>query len=145
VLRPYGIAAHRKGRLALNTEFEFTLPLGYVDVPGSADVHRQGRMRLATALDEIESVAHTRVQENDAYLPIVLLSRVITQLGSLSQITPTVVERLFAADLAYLEDLYLQLNSYEGMVVRAVCPHCNSEMHLKIAPPQDAERTTVEG
>ena len=98
-------------------------------------------MRRATALDEIESVANPRVQENEAYLPIVLLSRVITQLGTLSRVTPAVIERLFAADLAYLEDLYMQLNRYEGMVVRAICPHCSSELHLRIAPPEDTERT----
>lgn len=140
-----------KGRLALKTEFEFTLPLGYVDEADDGEGHRPGRvqrlgrMRRATALDEIESVAHPRVQANEAYLPIVLLSRVITQLGTIAPITPAVVERLFATDLAYLEDLYLQLNSYDGLVVRATCPHCGSEMHLKIASPQDEEQATSAG
>ena len=120
----------------LQTEFEFALPHGYIDDGGK--VHRLGQMRLATALDEIESVGHPRVQTNEAYLPVVLLSRVITQLGSLSSVTPQVVEQLFAADIAYLEDLYLRLNSYDGMVVRATCPHCSSELHLKVAPPQGA-------
>jgi hypothetical protein len=131
--------------LDLNTEYEFTLPLGYVYQAATGDdaVHRLGRMRRATALDEIESVAHPRVQENEAYLPIVLLSRVITQLGTLSRVTPAVIERLFAADLAYLEDLYLQLNRYDGLVVSVICPHCSSELHLRIAPPLDAERVPV--
>jgi hypothetical protein len=122
--------------MALNTEFEFTLPLGYVD---GSEIHRTGRMRRATALDEIESIAHPRVQENEAYLPIVLLSRVITSLGGVPRITPAVIEQLFAADLAYLEDLYLQLNSYDGMVVRTICPHCSSELHLKVTPTTEAE------
>ncbi|WP_210534605.1 hypothetical protein [Thermosulfurimonas marina] len=34
----------------LQTEFEFTLPKGYVDEEGR--LHRQGVMRLATAADE---------------------------------------------------------------------------------------------
>jgi hypothetical protein len=130
--------------MGLNTEFEFTLPLGYVDET-DGELHRLGRMRRATALDEIESVAHPRVQENDAYLPIILLSRVITQLGTLPRITPAVIEQFFAADLAYLEDLYMQLNGYEGIVVRAICPHCNSELHLRIAPPEETERTLSAG
>jgi hypothetical protein len=117
----------------LQTEFEFALPRGYVDEAGQ--IHRIGRMRLATALDEVESVAHPRVQSNEAYLPIVLLSRVITQLGTLPNVAPSLVERLFAADLAYLEDLYLRLNRYDGMLTRATCPHCGSEFHLKVVPP----------
>ncbi|MCU0520135.1 MAG: phage tail assembly protein [Anaerolineae bacterium] len=119
--------------MMLQTEFEFALPHGYVDDAGQN--HRLGRMRLATALDEVESVAHPRVQSNDAYLPIVLLSRVITQLGSLSTVTPRHLEQLFAADLAYLEDLYLRLNSYDGMLTLATCPNCGSELHLKVSPP----------
>lgn len=118
-------------------DYAFTLPHGYTD--GSGVTHRTGRMRLATALDEIESVAHPRVQANDAYLPLVLLSRVIIHLGELPRITPQVLEGLYAADIAYLEDLYLRLNSYDGMVVGARCPHCDAELHLKIAPAQDQE------
>jgi hypothetical protein len=119
-------------------EYAFTLPHGYTDSSGAT--HRLGRMRLATALDEIESVAHPRVQANEAYLPLVLLSRVITQLGDLSRITPQVLEGLYAADVAYLEDLYLRLNSYDGLIVGARCPHCDAELRLKVGPAQDQER-----
>lgn len=114
------------------TEVSFTLPRGYV--AGDGSVHQQGTMRVATALDEVESVAHPRVQDNEAYLPIVLLSRVVTRLGSLNTVTPQVVEGLFAADLAYLEDVYIQLNSYDGVVVQTRCPHCNGEYSLRIVP-----------
>jgi hypothetical protein len=125
--------------MSLQTEFEFALPHGYIDDDG--EIHRLGRMRLATAMDEIESVGHPRVQANEAYLPVVLLSRVISQLGNLESITPHVVEKLFAADIAYLEDMYLRLNSYDGLVVRATCPNCSSEIHLRVAPPQEEAAT----
>ncbi len=115
-----------------HTEVEFTLPHGYVS--GDGNTHRHGHMRMATALDEVESVAHPRVQANEAYLPIVLLSRVITQLGSVDAITTQMMERLFAADIAYLEDLYIQLNSYDGIVVQTRCPHCNSGFSLRVIP-----------
>lgn len=115
-----------------HTEVEFTLPRGYRT--GDGNIYHQGRMRMATALDEVESVAHPRVQANEAYLPIVLLSRVITELGDLDRITPQIVEGLFAADIAYLEDLYIQLNSYDGVVVQTRCPHCDSEFSLRIIP-----------
>ena len=68
----------------LQTEFEFELPMGYVDKEGN--LHKKGSMRLATAMDEITILNDMRVQANEAYIVIVLLSRVITRLGSLSAI-----------------------------------------------------------
>ena len=116
----------------MHTEFEFTLPHGYVDETGQ--VHRNGRMRLATALDEIEAIEHPRVQEKESYLPILLLGRVVTQLGTLSAVTPRVMAGLFAADLAYLEDLYLRLNSPHPVRLSTVCPHCSSQFEMQVAP-----------
>ena len=76
-------------------------------------LHQTGIMRLATAMDEIEPLGDPRVQANAAYLPVLLLSRVVTQLGGLPIVSPEVMERLFASDLAFLSDLYLQLNSHQ--------------------------------
>lgn len=116
----------------MQNEFEFTLPRGYVD--GNGQVHRDGRMRLATALDEVEPMGDPRVQNNESYLPILLLSRVVTQLGELQAITPRIVEDLYASDLAYLQDLYLRLNGSDSVVVGAVCPQCSSQFRLQVAP-----------
>lgn len=116
----------------MQTEWEFTLPLGCVDSAGQ--VQRHGIMRLATAMDEILAVGDPRVKANEAYLPVLLLSRVIMRLGDLPAITPQLVEGLFAADLAYLEDVYLRLNSPERWVVGAVCPHCSRQFLLQVAP-----------
>lgn len=96
--------------MVFQTEFEFTLPKGYVDEEGN--IHREGVMRLATAADEITIVKDPSVQENPAYLTVVLLSRVITELGSLPEVTPKTIEGLFASDLAYLEDFYRKVNGY---------------------------------
>jgi hypothetical protein len=116
----------------MQTLFEFSLPRGYLDSAGQ--VHRLGSMRLATAGDEIHSLQHPQVQANEAYLPVILLSRVITQLGELGSITPQVIEGLFAADLAYLEDLYMRLNSYASVTLGATCPHCQHQFQLQVAP-----------
>ena len=116
----------------MKTEFEFTLPQGYIDENGQ--VLRHGRMRLALALDEVEALRHPQVQANEAYLPIVLLARVVTQLGALTQVTPEVTARLFAADVAYLEDLYQRINAAAPVVVTAACPHCTHQFHLEVAP-----------
>jgi hypothetical protein len=124
--------------MLLQTEFDFVLPIGYND--GSGSVQRVGRMRLATAIDEIESLHDPRVQANEAYLPVLLLSRVVTRLGDLQQVTPQVIERVFASDMAYLEDLYVRLNSSEQVVVTAVCPHCSSQFQLQVAPLSETER-----
>ena len=115
----------------LRTEFAFTLPLGYVD--GSGEVHREGVMRLATARDEITPLRDPRVRDNEAYLTVLLLSRVLTRLGSLTEITPGVVEGLFAPDLAFLQDLYRRINT-EGRTQAAVtCPSCRSEFTVDVA------------
>src|SRR5512142_2078587 len=100
----------------LQTEFEFTLPKGYVSPDGT--LHRKGRMRLATAIDEIAPLRDPRVKANQAYLVIILLARVITQLGNMEVIDTGVVENLFSADLAYLQDFYRKINEVgpEGML-----------------------------
>ena len=95
----------------MQTEFEFMLPRGYVDANG--DLHRKGTMRLATAADEILPLRDPRVQQNSSYLSIILLSRVITKLGTLPTINNKVIEDLFTIDLAYLQDFYQRINMSE--------------------------------
>lgn len=92
----------------LQTEFEFTLPRGYVGPDGA--LHRKGRMRLATALDEIAPLRDPRVRANQAYLVIILLSRVITKIGDVEVVDTGVIENLFSADLAFLQDFYRRIN-----------------------------------
>ncbi len=117
--------------MTLQTEFEFTLPLGYVDREGN--VHKHGTMRLATAMDEITPLNDLRVQSNEAYLVIVLLTRVITSLGSLRQVNTSVVENLFAADLAYLQEFYRQINETGKTTRPLTCPHCNQTFEVDLS------------
>ncbi|MDF3290594.1 MULTISPECIES: hypothetical protein [Streptomyces] len=115
---------------ALRTEFDFELPRGYVDESGT--VHRHGTMRLATARDELVPLRDVRVQENSAYLSVVLLGRVITRLGTLPVVHDGVVEEMFASDLAFLQDFYRQINS-EGHTRAAVsCPNCKDTFEVEI-------------
>src|SRR5262245_24117275 len=106
----------------LQTEFEFVLPKGYADANGT--VHREGRMRLATALDEILPLRDPRVRNNQAYLTVVILTRVITKLGDLVEVNTNTVENLFTADLAYLQDLYRRINSSGSEQLSVTCPDC---------------------
>ncbi|MDB9375766.1 hypothetical protein [Nodularia sphaerocarpa] len=94
------------------TEFEFTLPKGYLDNEGN--LHRQGVMRLSTAIDEISPLRDPRVKANPAYATIIILSRVITKLGALSEISPATVENFFSQDLNYLQDFYRYINGLEA-------------------------------
>ena len=115
----------------LRTEFDFVLPRGSVDRAGT--VHRHGTMRLATARDELVPLHDDRVRENSAYLTVVLLGRVITRLGSVDDIHPGVVENMFAADVAFLQDLYRRINQ-EGHTRAAVaCPACNHEFAVDVS------------
>ena len=118
-------------RESLRTEFDFVLPRGYVD--GDGNVHREGRMRLATARDEILPQRDPRVRENEAYLTVILLSRVVTRLGSITQITPATIEDLFASDLAFLQDLYRRVNSEGTTHVAVTCPSCKHEFAVDVA------------
>ena len=111
------------------TEHEFTLPFGYVDDDGN--LHRDGVMRLATAADEILPLKDPRVQANQAYLVIILLSRVVTRLGSVPQVTPKLIEGLYAADLAYLQTLYNRINR-EDKAGLAICPQCSHSFHTEL-------------
>jgi hypothetical protein len=115
----------------LQTEFRFALPRGYVDEAGA--VHREGRMRLATARDELVPLRDDRVRENPAYLTVVLLGRVITELGTLPRVDAAVVEDMFASDLAFLQDFYRRINA-EGHTLAAVtCPQCQHEFAVDVA------------
>lgn len=113
---------------AVRTEFSFILPVGYVDSAGVA--HREGTMRLATARDEILPLRDPRVRENEAYLTVILLSRVITSLGEVSPINPGMVEGMFAADLAFLQDLYRRINAEGHTRIAVTCPSCEHEFAI---------------
>ena len=114
----------------LQTEFPFSLPRGYVDFEGN--LHREGVMRLATAYDEIAPMKDPRVQANPGYLVIILLSRVITRLGDLTHINPKVIEGLFSADLAYLQDFYRRINENGHDRLAVSCPHCEQAFEVEI-------------
>ena len=107
------------------------LPRGYVD--GSGTVHRDGVMRLATARDELIPLRDDRVRENPAYLTVVLLARVITRIGTIDDVHAGIVENLFAADLAFLQDLYRRVNT-EGHTRAAVtCPSCEHRFAVDVS------------
>ncbi len=116
--------------MSLQTEFAFTLPHGYVDQDGK--VHREGIMRLATAMDEIVPLRDMRVHSNQAYLVIVLLARVVTRLGTLPEVTTGVVESLFAGDLAYLQAFYRQINETGSSLLPVSCPECRARFELDL-------------
>jgi hypothetical protein len=120
------------------TEFEFQLPCGYLDEDGT--LHRDGVMRRATAADEILPMKDARVQSNEAYLIVILLSRVVTRLGSVPMVNPKVIENLFATDLAYLQGLYNRINTLDQAA--DLCPHCGKARHAD-GEPLPGERRGV--
>ncbi len=115
--------------MVLQTEFEFTLPRGYVDKEGN--LHKKGIMRLATAADEILPLKDPRVQSNPAYLTVILFSRVLTKLGNLASINSDVIENLFAGDLSYLQEFYRRINENGTGKIKATCPKCEHNFEIE--------------
>ena len=115
--------------MAFQTEFEFTLPKGYVDENGN--LNKKGIMRLATAADEILPMKDPKVQSNPAYLTVILLSRVITKLGGLETINTKTVENLFASDLSYLQDFYKRINENGTGKIKTTCPKCEHQFEME--------------
>lgn len=118
-------------RETLRTEFPFQLPRGYVDASGT--VHRDGVMRLATARDELIPLRDDRVRENPPYLTVVLLSRVITRIGTVVDVHPGIIEDLFASDLAFLQDMYRRINSEGHTRASVTCPECQHRFAVDLA------------
>jgi hypothetical protein len=132
-LQPFFFSINLKGivKMAFKTEFEFELPRGYVDEDGS--LHKRGVMRLATAADEILPMRDQRVQQNPGYLSIILLTRVITKLGEVRGIDTRVIEKLFTADLTFLQNFYRQINELESVSVKTSCPKCEHAFEVEMA------------
>jgi hypothetical protein len=119
----------------MKSEYAFTLPRGLVDANGT--VHREGTMRLATARDEIEPLRQVEVRQNEAYLSVLLLARTVTRIGELTQITPDVIESLFAADFDHLQRLYERINTNGEAVGVVACPACANEFEVDLTEIED--------
>ena len=119
----------------MKSEYTFTLPKGLLDSEGT--VHREGTMRLATARDEIEPLRSAEVRANEAYLAVLLLARTVTKIGEFTEITPELIEGLYAADFDHLQRLYERLNT-DGEAVGAVtCPHCAEAFEVDLTDIED--------
>jgi len=119
----------------MQTEFAFSLPRGYADAHGN--VHTDGTMRLATARDEIEPLRDVEVRQNQAYLTVVLLARTITRIGTVTEITPELVEGLYAADFDHLQRLYERINTDGDAVGVVACPSCAHEFEVDLTEIED--------
>jgi hypothetical protein len=117
--------------MVLQTEFEFTLPRGFVDYEGN--LHKKGKMRLATALDEITPMRDPRVTANQAYMAVILLARVVTKLGTLSDINTGVIENLFSADFTYLQEFYRKINEDGTTRIATACPECKHKFEVDLS------------
>lgn len=119
--------------MVLQTEYEFTLPKGYVDNDGN--LHQKGVMRLASAADEILPMKDPRVHSNPSYLTIILLSRVLSKLGELQDVNPGIIEKLFVADLTFLQEFYRRINGNGNLMMDAKCPKCGEAFQQEMASP----------
>jgi hypothetical protein len=116
--------------MEMQTVYDFDLPKGYVDQSGT--VHKHGKMRLATAGDEISATRDPRVLGNPSYLSIVVLSKVITEIEGVEMVTPALVEKFFTADMAFLQDMYQKINNVEPVTIKVVCPECGKTYEVPL-------------
>ena len=73
------------------------------------------------------------------HFPVHLLARVVVKIGEVESVHPGVIERLFATDLAFLQDLYRRVNS-EGHTHAAVtCPSCGADVEVDVAGDRPGE------
>ena len=119
----------------MKTEYAFMLPRGFVDAHGA--VHKDGTMRLATARDEIEPLRDAAVRQNEAYLTVLLLARVVTRIGDITDVSPDVIERLYAADFDHLQRLYERLNTNGEVVGSVKCPECAHQFEVDLTQVED--------
>jgi hypothetical protein len=127
--------------MSLQTEYDFVLPKGYVDSSGT--LQRHGRMRLATAGDEILPLKDPRVQSNPSYLTVILLARVVVKLGTLDDVNPSTIESLFVEDLAYLQELYRRINGGEELTLKAKCPSCGEAVEVGFVPGESEATPSI--
>ncbi len=126
----------------MQSEVTFSLPYGFTDDAGN--LHRDGVMRLATTLDEIAPLDDPRTQKHPAYLGIILIARVLTRLGGFTPVPVALIERLYAADFTFLQDLYLQLNTGTGSanfgerLLETECPNCQTRFLIDLEPTQES-------
>lgn len=114
------------------TEFDFLLPRGLVD--GKGQLHRQGRMRLATAKDEIACLKDERVRQDPTYGSLVMLAAVVIELGSLENITPELLENLYRPDFQYLRVFYEQIHQSAQPLLPTQCPSCQHPFQVALTP-----------
>jgi hypothetical protein len=117
--------------MTFQTEIEFNLPKGYLDENNT--LHRRGVMRLATAADEIVPLKDPRVKQNPAYLTVIVLARVITEIDGVPDVNTRVIEELYASDLSYLQTLYEGLNGDGLPTVGARCPRCEHSFDVTMS------------
>lgn len=111
--------------MELQTVYPFRLPKGYLD--GEGILHREGQMRLATAGDELSALRDPRVKADESMMNVLLLSKVVTSLGTLTEVTPQVMEGLFVGDLEFLQNMYETINKVDNPKIQVTCPKCGHQ------------------
>lgn len=113
-----------------NNEMDFVLPIGYQDENG--ELHREGTMRLATALDEIEVHNDEKSFSSERFHDVLLMARIIPKIGTISAVSVAIIQNLYEVDFRYLQTLYKEINGQLENEIKVKCPKCNhiDKIHL---------------
>jgi len=62
---------------------------------------------------------------------------VVTRLGNLPMVTTKVIESLFAADFAQLQEMYNRVNERGRNTIDASCPQCGHAFEVEVPASRD--------
>jgi hypothetical protein len=68
---------------------------------------------------------------------VLLLARTVTKIGEFTEITPELIEGLYAADFDHLQRLYERINTDGEAVGVVACPSCAQQFEVDLTEIED--------
>lgn len=117
----------------------YTLPIGLADPKGA--LQREVTMRAATALDELEIQAQDAAAINDRFRDLLIFSRVISSIGTITNPTLETLEELYETDFLYLQLAFRELNGVAGNLYTLTCPQCGKKHAVSLEAAYSAQES----
>lgn len=110
----------------IRTKFRFTLPNG-MGIKTEAGRRANGVMRLVTVKDLVLIETADSVKQNSGMFYVILLSKVITELGNETMLNRNTIEKLSPEDFAFLIDFLHEINHQVIKKLPITCEHCGHQ------------------
>jgi hypothetical protein len=110
----------------IRTSFRFTLPNGN-GVKAEAGRKVSGIMRLITVKDLVMIETAESVKQENGMFYVVLLAKVITELGKEPMLNRSTIEKLSPEDFTFLVDFLHEINHQVIKKIPLICEHCGHQ------------------